>query len=104
MKKEAENLKAANMVWAKAKASLLASQLNRSVVRHSLREHHRTAATTAGEKITEARLDDMAVADKKYQEVCQTEVNAVLSEGEAAASAKKALCDYEIAMAEASTK
>jgi hypothetical protein len=104
MKKEAQLLEDANMAAAKSKAALLAAQLNRSVTRHSLREHTRRQMVEAGEKVTEARLDDIAVADSKYQEVCQSEVNATLAEGEACAKAKKALCDYEIAVVEAKAK
>lgn len=86
------------MAYAKAKAQMLAAQLNRSIMRHSLREHYRKQAADTGDKVTEARLDDLAVADAKYQETCQGEVTATLAEGECMAKAKTALCAYEVAM------
>ena len=96
---QVNKLEKANMAYAKAKAKLLAAQLNRSVMRHSLREHYRKVASEAGEKVTEARLDDQAVSDTKYQETCQAEVTALLAEGETGALAKTALCEYEISQA-----
>jgi len=93
-----KKLEECNMARAKTKAALLAAALNRSVMRHSLKEHYLAQMAAKGEKVTIARIDDLAVADKKYQDCCQAEVTTLLADGQAEAAAQTALCEYEVAM------
>ena len=98
MKVKAETLEVAMMNQASAESALVAAVLNRSIMRHSLKEAHRVQAATAGEKITEGRLDDKAVSDSQYAAKCQAEVEATLAVGETKAKVTRAKCEYEIAV------
>lgn len=101
MEKAAEALYNAEMAHAQAKANLLNAQLARSVSRHSMREHYRQQAALAGEKVTEARLEDLSVGDQAYKDACANEIKATLAEGESYAEVRKAQCIYEIEKAKA---
>ena len=89
-----------NKVYAEALAELKRAELTKSVTRHSLRENIKKQHLAAGDKISDTRTDDMAVSSDQYQKACTAEVEAIQAERMAAAEAKTALCEYEVALAQ----
>lgn len=70
---------------AELRGELAAATLNKSIVRHTLREDIRAGVLATGIKMTETAIDDRAVADPDYSAACLCEVTAVKSLGRAEA-------------------
>lgn len=96
MERAAKDLEAALVEHAKARVASLRAQLKRNKIKFEVRESNRQLSISAGEKITEARLEEVVGTSKPVLDAYEIEFKANEAEYLAAANAEMARCRYEI--------
>lgn len=85
----AADVEEAGIQVSEMRGELAAAALNKSLVRHTLRDDIRADLVVSGTKMTETAIDDRAVSDSVYSAACLREVTAVKSLGHAEANLDK---------------